>query len=134
MATSKVKTVSIPELVESHKPKNFKYKYIMKDDTIYDQLIDASYDIDSLDTINDDMLIQEALKADYMEYQRDIVAKAKVPTILDNGVIVSKKMVTKADKKLLCVKIGFFDYNNIHYVSIKLCYEKFDIIEIFILT
>ena len=106
----------------------------MKDDTIYDQLIEASYDIDSLDTINDDMLIQEALKADYLEYQRDIVAKAKVPTILDNGVIVSKKMVTKADKKLLCVKIGFFDYNNIHYVSIKLCYEKFDIIEIFILT
>lgn len=128
------KEKSIVELVESHKPKNFKYKYIISDDKVYDELIDNNYDIDSLDTIQNDILVQEALKTEFTEYQRETVARAKEPTVLDNGVILSKKMVTKADKKLLGVYVGFFKYNNISYVAIKLRYEKFEILEIFILT
>lgn len=131
MATKK--ELSIPELVESHKPKNFKYKYLITDDAIYHALLDANYDIASLDTIDDDMLVQEALKASYKEYPRESVAKAKEPTILDDGIIISKKMATKADKKLLCVLVGFFYYGDYHYMAIKLRYEKFEILELFIL-
>ena len=132
MAASK--KLTIPEIVESHKPKHFKYNYIINDDKVWDELIDAGYDIDTLDTIQNDMLVQEALKASYTEYQRETVARAKEPTVFDDGVVLSKKMVTKADKKLLGVLLGFFDYNDIHYIAIKLRYERFDILEIFILT
>lgn len=132
MATNKNK-LSISEIVESHKPKNFKYKYIITDDSVYEELEKCGYDIDTLDTIKNDMLVQEALKTNYKEYPRETVAKAKEPTILDDGIILSKKMVTKADKKLFCVKLGFFSYDNINYVAIILKYEKFDILEIFIL-
>lgn len=136
MASSKKKELSIVEIIESHKPKNFKYKYLITDDSIYDELIENNYDLDQLDTIQNDELVQEALKADYKEYQSDIIGKAKEPTILDsdNGIIISKKMVTKTGKKLLGILIGFFDLNGIHYISIKLRYEKFEILEIFILT
>mgnify|MGYP003421943922 FL=1 len=54
--------------------------------------------------------------------------------MMDKGVIISKKMVTKADKKLLKIGIGFFNHDDIAYVSIRLVYEQFDIIEIFILA
>ena len=136
MASSKKKELSIVEIIESHKPKNFKYKYLITDDSIYDELIENNYDLDQLDTIQNDELVQEALKADYKEYQSDIIGKAKEPTILDsnNGIIISKKMITKTGKKLLGILIGFFDHNGIHYISIKLRYEKFEILEIFILT
>lgn len=136
MASSKKKELSIVEIIESHKPKNFKYKYLITDDSIYDELIENNYDLDQLDTIQNDELVQEALKADYKEYQSNIIGKAKEPTILDsdNGIIISKKMITKTGKKLLGILIGFFDHNQIHYISIKLRYEKFDILEIFILT
>lgn len=133
MATKK-KELSIVELVESHKPKNFKYKFIISDDSIYEELINSGYNIDELDTIQNDGLVQEALQASFTDYPREIVGKAKEPTIMENGVIISKKMVTKADKKLFGISLGFFDYNNLRYVVIKLRYEKFDIIEIFILT
>ena len=119
------------QIVESHKPKNFKFKYLFKDDKMFDELMCSEYDITTLDTICNDDLVNAALATDYNEYERTIVGKAKEPTILDNGVIVSKKMVTKADKKLLGVYIGFFDYNDARYVAIKLIYEKFDILEIF---
>lgn len=136
MASSKKKELSIVEIIESHKPKNFKYKYLITDNSIYDELIENNYDLDQLDTIQNDELVQEALKADYKEYQSNIIGKAKEPTILDsdNGIIISKKMITKTGKKLLGILIGFFDHNQIHYISIKLRYEKFDILEIFILT
>lgn len=136
MASSKKKELSMVEIIESHKPKNFKYKYLITDDSIYDELIDNNYDLDQLDTIQNDELVQEALKADYKEYQSNIIGKAKEPTILDsdNGIIISKKMITKTGKKLLGILIGFFDHNRIHYISIKLRYEKFEILEIFILT
>ena len=103
-------------------------------DDVYKELINQNFDMEILDTIKNDMLVQEALKANYTEYQREVVAKAKEPTILENGVILTKKMATKADKKLLGVFVGFFDYNELHYIAIKLKYEKFDILEIFILT
>jgi len=132
MASNK-KQLTIAELVESHKPKNFKYKYIIREDSVYEELEKSGYDLTSLDTIQNDDLVQEALKTTYEEYPRETVAKAKEPTILDDGVILSKKMVTKADKKLFGVLLGFFSHENIRYASIMLKYEKFDILEIFIL-
>lgn len=133
MATPK-KQLTMSEIIESHKPKNFKYRFIITDDSVFNELIEQGYDLDNLDTIKDDMLVQEALNAEYIEYHRDIIGKAKEPTVLEDGVIISKKMVTKADKKLFGVLVGFFKYRNLSYVAIKLRYERFDIIEIFILT
>jgi hypothetical protein len=133
MASSK-KVLTMAEIVESHKPKNFKYKFIIKDDTVYDELIECNYDLEKLDTIRNDKLVNEALKADFTEYQRETVARAKEPTLLDDGIILSKKMITKADKKLYGIMLGFFDYEEIHYVAIKFKYERFDILEIFVLT
>ena len=92
--------------------------------------MNSGYDMSSLDTICNDDLVEKALQSDFTMYEREIVGKAKEPSILDNGVIISKKMVTKADKKLLGLYVGFFDYNSRH-IAIKLHYEKFDIIEIF---
>ena len=129
MASNK-KELTPQELVESHKPKNFKYKYIFNDDQLLADLMNSGYDMSSLDTICNDDLVEKALQSDFTMYEREIVGKAKEPSILDNGVIISKKMVTKADKKLLGLYVGFFDYNSRHIV-IKLHYEKFDIIEIF---
>ena len=129
MASNK-KELTPQELVESHKPKNFKYKYIFNDDQLLADLMNSGYDMSSLDTICNDDLVEKALQSDFTMYEREIVGKAKEPSILDNGVIISKKMVTKADKKLLGLCVGFFDYNSRH-IAIKLHYEKFDIIEIF---
>lgn len=129
MASSK-KTLTPEELVESHKPKNFKYKYIFNDEEFLKELSSSGYDMSSLDTIDDDHLVEAALSTNFTMYERTIVGKAKEPSILDNGVVISKKMVTKADKKLLGLYVGFFDYNTKH-IAIKLHYEKFDIIEIF---
>lgn len=124
------KEVTPTELVVSHKPKNFKFKYIFTDDTLLKELMESDFDISSLDTICDDELVEAALGAEFTMYERDIIGKAKNPTIMDDGIIISKKMVTKADKKLLGVYIGFFEYNTKH-IAIKLHYERFDIIEIF---
>lgn len=129
MASSK-ETLTPEKLVESHKPKNFKYKYIFNDEEFLSELLSSGYDMSSLDTIDDDHLVEAALSTNFTMYERTIVGKAKEPSILDNGVVISKKMVTKADKKLLGLYVGFFDYNTKH-IAIKLHYEKFDIIEIF---
>ena len=53
---------------------------------------------------------------------------------MERGVILNKKMATKTDKKLEKVGLAFFDIEDVSYVSVKLCYELFDIYEIFILT
>lgn len=124
------KILTVEELVDSHKPKNFKYKYIFTDETLLTELIEKGYDMSTLDTICDDKLVESAINANYTMYERTIVGKAKEPSILDNGVIISKKMVTKADKKLLGVHVGFFEHETRH-IAIKLHYERFDIIEIF---
>jgi hypothetical protein len=124
------KVLTPQELVDTHKPKHFKFKYIFTDESLLAELMNSDYDITTLDTICDDKLVEAALAAECKVYERTIVGKAKEPTFLDNGIIVSKKMVTKADKKLLNVQIGFFSYITRHCV-IKLHYERFDIIEIF---
>ena len=128
------KTLNADEIVESHKLKNFKYKFIFKNDDIIKELESLKYDISSTDTINNDDLTQAALNASYQYYERNILGKSKAPTMMDKGVIISTKMVTKADKKLLKIGIGFFNHDDIAYVSIRLVYEQFDIIEIFILA
>lgn len=126
------KDEDVIKLVEDHKPKNFKFKFIITDETLTNELIEKGYDMSSLDTINNDPLVKEALNAECREYDRTIVGKAKQPTIFEDNTMITKKMVTKADKKLLCVLMGIFGESNNHVV-IRLRYERFDIIEIFTL-
>jgi hypothetical protein len=125
---------TISEIVESHKPKNFKYYYDFHEDAMLVELEQQGFDLSTIDTIENPELIQHAKQASFKYYDRDVVAHAKEPTILENGVIMTKKMATKTDKKLSQVGLGFFTWNEVSYVTIKLCYEKFDIYEIFILT
>lgn len=125
---------TISEIVESHKPKNFKYYYDFHEDAMLVELEQQGFDLSTIDTIENPELIQHAKQASFKYYDRDVVAHAKEPTILENGVIMTKKMATKTDKKLSQVGLGFFTWNEVSYVAIKLCYEKFDIYEIFILT
>lgn len=134
MAIRRNENIKISEVVESHRPKNYKYFYIMHDDATYTDLQNEGYDIANLDTIKNPHLIEAAQKASYKYYEREIVARAKEPTVLEKGVILSKKMATKTDKKLTQVGVGFFEHDDVSYVAVKLCYEKFDILEIFILT
>lgn len=124
----------LQELIESHKPKNFKYYIKLHKDEDYVQLEKDGFDMDTLDTIRDPDLIHTAIDTTYRYYDRKIVASAKKPTIMENGVILSKKMATKTDKKLYQVGVGFFQKDGISYVAVKLDYENFDIYEIFILT
>lgn len=128
------KELSPVELIESHKPKNFKYYYIIKDEELITQLQNEHYNFDELNTINNPEIIKAAMNADYQLYERTIIGKAKEPTIMDNGVVITKKMVTKADKKLQQFGVGYFSIGNTQYVAIRMFYEKFDIIEVFILT
>ena len=132
MATKKQLTPS--ELVVSHIPKNFKYRYIITDPKFLDTLIEEEFDMSLLDTIKDDSLVVAAMNSDFVEYERTIVGKAKEPSVINEKVIISKKMVTKADKKLLKLLVGYFDHNGLYYVAIKLHYEHFDIIEIFVIV
>lgn len=120
------------ELIMSHLPKNYKYYLHIKDKTLEDELSDE-FNWDLIDTIDNSDLINEAMKSNYTLYERNTVASAKKPTVLDDGVILSKKMATKTDKKLINVGVGFFNHDNIRYVCVKLIYERFDIYEIFCL-
>jgi len=126
--------MTMVELIESHKPKNFKYYFDIKNDESLIELENDHYDLSNLDTIQNPQLIQAAKQATYQYYERTIVAKAKEPSVLENGVMLTKKMATKTDKKLSQVGLGYFTYDEVSYVAVKLCYEKFDIYEIFILT
>lgn len=130
-------TKSISEIVESHKPKNFKFKFYFKDDEIIKQLESENYDMSSIDTIKNDDLTNKAYnETEFTNYTREILGKAKEPTTLsedfEDGIIISKKMITKADKKLQNIGVGYYDFNNVTYLIIKLQYERFDILEIFI--
>ena len=127
------KQVSLSQLIESHRPKYFKHKYIINDENLR-LLEQEGCDLSSLDTIKNDEITKLAVEADYKEYDRTIIGKAKEPSALDDGIIISKKLVTKADKKLLSLGVGRFHHNETEYVSIRLRYEQFDIIEIFILN
>lgn len=126
--------MTMVELIESHKPKNFKYYFDIKNDESLIELENDHYDLSNLDTIQNPQLIHAAKQATYQYYERTIVAKAKEPSVLENGVMLTKKMATKTDKKLSQVGLGYFTYDEVSYVAVKLCYEKFDIYEIFILT
>jgi hypothetical protein len=133
MATNK-KELSLQELVESHRPKNFKYYFYFHNPDDVVELEKNGFDVTLLDTICNPELIQAAKQATFKYYERDIVAHAKEPTILEKGVIMTKQMATKTDKKLSQVGVAFFSLMNVEYVAVKLCYDKFDIYEIFILT
>ena len=128
------KNMTASELVMSHRPKNYKYRFIIKDDSLIKELEQEQFDFNILDTIDNADLVKEALQTDYKMYERTIIGKAKEPTDMGNGIMLSKKMVTKADKKLINLGMGFFERNHQSYVVIRLFYERFDIIEIFVLT
>lgn len=122
------------ELIDSYKPKNYKFKYIFHDDKTLIELTDMNYDLASLDTINNDTLSTLAIDAPVAnEYTSDIIKGSKEPTIFDNGLVLAKKMITKVGKALLCIQIKYFEHNNVKYVGIIFKYELFDILEIFIL-
>jgi hypothetical protein len=125
---------SVAKVIDDHKPKNYKFKYIIKDDTLLKELEDSNYDLSSLDTINDTDLTVAAMNSVFKEYPREVVASSKKPTQIEDGVLLFKQMTTKTDKKLQNVCVGFFSHNDLRYVCVKFVYERFDIIEIFILT
>lgn len=128
------KNISATELINSHKPKYCNYSFQIKDESLYDELEKEEFNLDELDTIQNGDLIKEALNAEFEYHERTVIGKAKEPTILQDGLIISKKLITKADKKLSQIGIGFFTYNDLRYVVYKYEYERFDVIEIFILT
>lgn len=131
MATKK--DTSMFELLESHKPKNFKFAIILEEE-YRKQLEDEGHNPDDWDMIKDPELLEHAIHCEYKEYDRSVIQKAKEPTCLEDGIIISKKMATKTDKKLLSVGVGRFIMDGVEYVSIRLKYEKFHIIQIFILN
>lgn len=125
------KDVSPEELVETHKPKFVKYKYIFTDESLLTELLQLKYDMTTLDTIGNDELVNTALEASFTEYDRTVVGKSTAPSFLDNGIIISKRLITKADKKLLKVSVGRFMFNGSQFVAIKFTYERFEIVEVF---
>ena len=95
------------EIVMSHIPKKVsKYKFIIKDSDFFDELTkDESFDMNLLDTIQNNQLVDIGYNQTFDSYERDVVAKAKQPTTIDpdRHIVVSKQLITKADKKLLNV-------------------------------
>lgn len=126
------------KFIETFKPRNFKYKFIITNDEFQEELLklqapdnsDMSIN-DELDTINDTELVREAIASDFTSFGNNI-KKAKEPTFIEEGIYVSKMMVTKTGKPLLDVQISHFSYNENSYMAIKFVYEKFYILEIFI--
>lgn len=128
------KTQTAIELIDSHKPKDFKFFFNIKDQSLIKELEEAGYDMSSLNTIIDEDLIQAALTSEFTDkYDRDIIGRANEPTIFDDGIIMSKQLVTKSDKKLELILKSIFIHKSIGYVAWKYQYEKFDIIQIFVL-
>lgn len=132
------KQLSASETILSHLPKkNFKYKVIIKDDDFRKELTESNFDNNLLDTIKNDQLVSAGYNStDFNSYDRETVSKAKQPTVIDKdrGIVVSKQLITKTDKKLLKVDIKSFYYEDTPYVMIKFVYEKFDIVEVFLLV
>lgn len=92
--------------------------------------------MNKLDTINNIGLIDAGYNStDFTYYPRDIVVKAKEPTTVDKDacIVIGKQLITKTDKKLQEVGYAKFTYNDVNYVMIKFVYEKFDIVEVFLL-
>ena len=131
------KKLSAPETIMSHLPKKHKYKIFIKDEEFLKELTESNFDKSLLDTINNDPLVNTGYnQTSFDSYERDTVSKAKEPTIVDKdkGIVLSKQLITKTDKKLLKVDIKSLTYNESNYVIIKFVYEKFDIVEIFLLV
>ena len=127
------KTLTPQELILSHLPKKIaKYKVIIKDALNND----PDFDMSKLDTINNPPLVDYGYSGSFKSYDRSTVAKAKEPTVIDEdrGIVVSKQLITKTDKKLQSVDINTFTFNSNSYVMVKFVYELFDIIEIFLLV
>ena len=125
-------TLKGEELIRSHLPKTYKYYIDIKDVTLEEELDDA-FDWEILDTLKRPELVRLSKDIEYTLYERTTVSSAKKPTVLDKGVVLSKNLATKTDKKLINVGVGFFKYEDMYYVSIKLIYDRFDIYEIFAL-
>lgn len=125
-------TLKGEELIRSHLPKTYKYYIDIKDVTLEKELDDA-FDWEILDTLKRPELVRLAKDIEYTLYERTTVSSAKKPTVLDKGVVLSKNLATKTDKKLINVGVGFFKYEDMYYVSIKFIYDRFDIYEIFAL-
>ena len=131
------KQLSASELINSHLPKKVeKYKVIIKDAELFDELIESKFDMDLLDTIKNNRMVDAGYNSTFDSYDRSTVSKAKEPTIIDKdkGIVVSKQLITKTDKKLQSVDIHSFTYDDSPYVMVKFVYEKFDIVEIFLLA
>jgi hypothetical protein len=77
------KQIPLSQLIESHRPKYFKHKYIINDENLR-ILEQDGYDLSQHDTIKNDEITKLAIEADYKEYDRTIVGKAKEPTPLDD--------------------------------------------------
>ena len=125
------------KFLKDFRPKNFKYKFIFTDDEFQEEILKLSSPEDNtiqneLDTINSPELIMKALESEFVSYGNN-VKKAKEPTLIDDGVFISKMMVSKTGNALLDVQSSNFSYDNNNYMAIKFVYEKFYILEIFIM-
>ena len=58
------KELTPDELVDTHKPKHVKYKYVFTDDALLNDLLAMHYDMTTLDTICNDDLVNAALEAE----------------------------------------------------------------------
>ena len=56
---------TISEIVESHKPKNFKYYYDFHEDAMLVELEQQGFDLSTIDTIENPELIQHAKQASF---------------------------------------------------------------------
>ena len=65
------------ELVLSHKPKNFKYRFVIKDDALLKSLQEEGFDFDELDTIHDDELVHIAYKRNVSYMNEPLLGKQK---------------------------------------------------------
>lgn len=124
------------EFLKTYKPKNFKYKFIFTDNELQEDILKSLpaelASEDDLDTIQNDELVKQAMSSDFVCYGNN-VKKAKEPTSIEEGIFISKMMVTKTGKPLLDVQTAHFIYENNNYIAIKFVYEKFYILEIFII-
>lgn len=131
------KQLSPKELIQSHLPKKIqKFKVIIKDAELHDELNnDPDFDMNTLDTINNTKLVSAGYSGPFEIFDRSSVSKAKEPTVIDSskGIVISKQLITKTDKKLLSVGINTYEFQSNSYVMIKFEYEKFDIVEVFLL-
>lgn len=133
MTEKEIKTLK--ETVLKCMPKTYKFKYILSKEQI-DVLKDDT-SIPCLDTINRPGLVEAALKSTFREFDPStLIKKAKEPTDLSGevkeGVVISKKMVSKTGKILKSIGISLYKYEDNCYVCFKLDYGLFSIIEIFI--